>query len=130
MAVKDKKTVPARPRRSKAETQQAFEDIQEEVETAPAPEAKVVEATQLREAEVRRLVDGVTVETVVQKVSGLGLEMSRALAGISEKLSQEVELLATVREAVALERKELERLHKIDVAATALDQLLTLTRFT
>ena len=40
------------------------------------------------------------------------------------KLSQEVELLASVREAVALERRELERLHKIDIAATALDQLV------
>jgi colicin import membrane protein len=69
-------------------------------------------------------VDGVTVETVVQKVSSLGLEVSRALAGISQSLSQEVELLASVRDAVALERKELAHLHKIDIAATTLDQLL------
>ena len=32
--------------------------------------------------------------------------------------------LATLREAVVLERKELEQLHKIDVAATALDQMV------
>jgi colicin import membrane protein len=37
---------------------------------------------------------------------------------------QEVNLLGSVRETVELERKELERLHKIDVAATALDQMV------
>jgi hypothetical protein len=43
---------------------------------------------------------------------------------LSGKLTEEVQLLASVREAVGLERKELDRLHKIDVAATALDQLV------
>ena len=42
---------------------------------------------------------------------------------MSDNLIAEVQRLAIVREAVALERAELERLHKIDVAATALDQL-------
>jgi hypothetical protein len=124
MAPKETKKGAARSRRSKAETLQAFEDIQEEVEAAPAADAKTAEVALLRDAEVRRVVEGVTVDNVVQKISGLGLEVSRALAGISEKLSQEVELLASVREAVALERKELQQLHKIDVAATALDQLV------
>ena len=40
------------------------------------------------------------------------------------KLVEEVERLSAVREAVSLERAELERLHKIDVAATALDQMV------
>ncbi len=43
---------------------------------------------------------------------------------LSEKLTAEVDLLARVREAVELERQELKRLHKIDIAATALDQLV------
>ena len=124
MAAKETKKGAARPRRSRAETMQAFEDIREEVEAAPTAVAKSTEVGLQRETEVRRFVEDVTVDTVVQKISGLGLEVSRALAGISEKLSQEVELLAGVREAVALERKELQHLHKIDVAATALDQLV------
>jgi hypothetical protein len=61
---------------------------------------------------------------VVERISGLGIEVSKSLAGVSEKLMQEVQLLASVREAVALERRELERLHKIDIAATALDQMV------
>jgi hypothetical protein len=124
MPGKDAKKGAARPRRSKTETQQAFAEIQEELDASPSSDAKTAEANLLREAEVRRVVDGVTVENVIHKISGLGLEVSRALAAISEKISQEVELLANVREAVALERKELQLLHKIDVAATALDQLV------
>jgi len=43
---------------------------------------------------------------------------------VAGKLTQEVQLLGSVRDAVALEQKDLERLHKIDVAATAIDQLV------
>src|SRR5438046_4767035 len=77
-----------------------------------------------RETEIRESVQGISVDGVVQKLSSIGLEISKSLAELSEKLVQEVDQLATVREAVALETKELERLHKIDVAATALDQLI------
>jgi hypothetical protein len=35
-----------------------------------------------------------------------------------------VERLTSIREAVALQTKELERLHKIDIAATAIDHLI------
>jgi hypothetical protein len=60
----------------------------------------------------------------VQRISGLGLDVSKALADVSSKLTEEVQLLASVRDAVALERRELDRLHKIDVAATAIDQMV------
>ena len=114
-----------RARRSKSDVQKEFAEIQEQVEAArEAVDWKAEEASRLRESEIRQSVDGVSVEGVVQKVSGLGLELSKALAGISEKLTQEVQLLASVREAVALENRELERLHKIDVAATAIDQMV------
>jgi colicin import membrane protein len=125
MSVKESKKGAARPRRSKEETQHEFARIQEDVEAAQqSTDAKTAEATRLHEAQVRQRVDGVGVETVVQRISGLGLEVSRALADVSEKLTEEVQQLAIVREAVALERRALEQLHKIDVAATALDQLV------
>ncbi len=85
---------------------------------------KAAETARLRESEVRQAVDGVSVEAVVQKVSSLGIELSKALSDVSAKLVEQVDQLATVREAVALERAELERLHKIDVAAISLDQLV------
>jgi colicin import membrane protein len=118
------KTAP-RGRRPRAEVQQEFEDIREQAEQArERPDAKAEEAARIRETEVRETVDGATVESVVQRISGLGLEISKALADVSGKLVDEVNLLGAVREAVALERRELERLHKIDVAATAIDQMV------
>ena len=78
----------------------------------------------MRAAEIRHAVEATTVEGVVKGISGLGLEISKALAHVSGKLVEEVERLSAVREAVNLERAELERLHKMDVAATALDQMV------
>lgn len=104
---------------------QEFAEIQEQVESAgEAADAKAEGAARLRAAEVRQAAEGITVEVVVQKISGLGLEIGKALADVSEQLTQEVNVLATMREAVALERKELEQLHKMDGAATALDQIV------
>jgi len=116
---------PVRARRPKAEVQQEFEEIQSQVEAArESADAKTEEAAVRRNVEVRQAVEMVTVEAVVQRISGLGLDIGRALSDVSGKLVEETQLLASVREAVALERKELERLHKIDVAATALDQMV------
>src|SRR4029077_7710564 len=116
---------PVRAKRSRAEMQQEFAEIQEQAESArEAADAKAEGAARLRAAEVRQAAEGITVEAVVQKISGLGLEVGKALADVSEQLTQEVKVLATVREAGALERKELEQIHKMDVAATALDQIV------
>ena len=100
-------------------------EIQEQsADARESADPKIEEAARRHETEVREAVEGVTVESVVQRISGLGLEVSKALSGLSGKLTEEVQLLASVREAVGLERKELDRLHNIDVAATALDQLV------
>lgn len=116
---------PARAKRTKQEVQQEFAEIQEQVEAArEVSDVKAEETGRLRESEVRQAVSAVTVEGVVQRISGLGLEVSKSLSDLSTRLTEEVQLLASVRDAVALERKELERLHKIDVAATALDQMV------
>jgi len=116
---------PTRAKRPKTEVQEEFAEIQRETEAArESADAKTQEAARRRAAEVRQSVDGVSVEGVVQRISGLGLEISRALSEVSGKLVDEVGQLSAVREAVGLERAELERLHKIDIAATALDQMV------
>jgi colicin import membrane protein len=118
------KAATARQRRSKADVQQDFLKIREEVAaTREARNAKADEAANLNEAEVRQAVEALSVEGVAQSISALSIQISKALAAVSDDLIAEVQRLAVVREAVALERAELERLHKIDVAATALDQL-------
>ena len=119
------KITPVRVKRSKPEIQKEFTKIAieaDEEKTAANPKSE--EMARARETEIRESVQGVSVDGVVRRLSGVGLEISKSLADLSGKLVQEVDQLARVREAVALETKELERLHKIDVAATALDQLI------
>jgi colicin import membrane protein len=115
----------ARAKRSKAEIEEEFSNIREEAAAArEAAEPKTEELARLKEAELRQAIEGVTVEGVVQNMSLLGLEISKALTDLSGKLVREVDRLAAVREAVTLEERELGRLHQLDVAATALDQLV------
>lgn len=115
---------PARASRAKADVQEEFDEIQTEVAEHAPPDLKMAEMARLREAEGRAGIEGISVERVVQKVSGLGLEISRALSQVSEHLVDQVNELEQVREVLALEKAELERLHKIDVAATSLDILV------
>jgi hypothetical protein len=117
--------IAARPKRAKAEIDEEFAEIREEVTTARETlEPKTEELRKQKETEVREAVHGLSVDAVVGEISNLGLEVSKSLAALSAQLVQEVNRLATVREAVTLEQKELERMHKIDVAATAIDQLV------
>lgn len=115
----------SRTKRSKPEVQKEFsktiEEVAQEKETT---DSKGQEISRIREMEIRQAVEQVSVEGVVQKISSLGVELSKSLSEITQKLVQEVERLTSVREAVDLETKELERLHRIDIAATALDQLI------
>lgn len=116
----------ARPgKRTKQEIEKEFADVRAQVEEARQETSpKLGELAKLQEAEARQAVEGISVESVVQRVSGLGLDISKALAGLSEQLTEEVNWLLAVRAAVELEKKELQRLHQLDVAATSLDQLV------
>jgi colicin import membrane protein len=126
MATKTTKAAaPTRSQRSKTQVQQEFSAIRQESEAArEAASPKSVEIEQRRAADVRQSVESVSVDSVSQRIAALNGEVSRTLLDLSEKLTAEVDLLTQVRGAVALERQELEHLHKIDIAATALDQLL------
>ncbi|MDQ2899892.1 MAG: hypothetical protein M3Y07_08845 [Acidobacteriota bacterium] len=126
MPSKPSKTVtPSRNRLGKAEVQQEFDHIKKETDAARESAApKSVEIEERHSADVRRAVESVSVDSVAQRMSALNGEVSRALFDLSEKLTSEVELLARVREAVQLERQDLEQLHKIDIAATSIDQLV------
>ena len=119
------RVTPSRSRRSRAEVQKDFSKLVDEVEQQKETASpKADELSRRRETEIHQAVAEVTVDDVVQRISGLGLEITKSLTQLSEKLVAEVEKLQNVREAVSLETKELERLHKIDIAATALDQLI------
>jgi len=119
------RAVISRARRSKPEAEKKFSKVVDEAaEQKEDTDSKTQELARLRQAEIQQAVEGISVEGVVQNLSNLGLEISKALAEISGKLVSEVERLTSIREAVALQTKELERLHKIDIAATAIDHLV------
>ncbi len=119
------KVTPSRKKISRAEADKEFESlVQEEERNRAVSNPKTDELEKLRSQEIRQAAGGMSVDGVVQQISAMGLEISKSLAGLSAKLVAEVERLTTIREAVALEQRELERLHKIDIAATSLDNML------
>lgn len=115
---------PKRTRRTKAEIEQEFEALQEEAANSIPISSKQDEFTRLHEQEIREVVNEVGVDNIAQKLSNLNLEISRTLSQLSEKMIVEVNFLAKLREAVDLEKQELERLHKTDISLLALDQLI------
>ncbi len=115
----------ARSKRTKSEIQQEFASIAEEVaEDKASVSSRETISTQLQEAAIRNAVSDISVEMIIRKMGDLGSEITRALGNLSEKLVGEVNLLHQVRGAIVIENEQLEKLHKIDVAATALDQLI------
>lgn len=126
MPAKATKTAPSRRNRpSRPEVQQEFQTIRREVEAAQeSASPKVAEAEERHAAEVRGLVHETSVESISEEIYSLGAQISRTLAELRDGLEAEVSKLASVKEAVELERQELTRLHKIDVVATSIDQLL------
>lgn len=124
MAKSEKKVPAPRAKRSKSDLQRDFEDLQEEAAAREPVDAKTEASLDAREQDIRATVAEVGVEAVVQRIAGLGLDVSRALSDVAEKLTAEVRLLGSLRDAVGLERRDLERLHQIDIAATSIDHLI------
>jgi colicin import membrane protein len=119
------KVTASRKKLTKAEEDKEFENIvREDEKSRSVSNPKSEELDRLRSQEIRQAVEGMSVDGVVQKISGMGLEISKSLSELSAKLVAEVERLTTIREAVALEQRELERLHKIDIVAASLDNML------
>jgi hypothetical protein len=115
----------ARVRRTKAEIQQEFESVRREAAAQrEAADPRAEQAAKQREADIRQTIEGVSVDQVVNEISALGLHISKALGELSSRVVAEVERLATLREAVAIEEREVRRLHKVDVVAAAIDQLV------
>jgi colicin import membrane protein len=119
------KVTPSRKKITRAESDKEFENLdREEEKNRAVSNPKSEELDRLRNQEIRQAVEGISVDAVVQKISGMGLEISKSLSELSGKLVAEVEKLTTIREAVSLEQRELERLHKIDIVAASLDNML------
>lgn len=116
---------PKRGRRTKAEIQQEFDLLAKDESTAMSyTSPKAQEMVRLKEQELIESVKDISSEEMIRKFADLNIEISKTLSSLSEKIVKEVETLAKLRQAVELEKQEIERLHKIDLAQTALDQLI------
>ena len=114
-----------RTRRTKAEVEQEFSAIAEELsEQKLSISSKESIAHGLQEASILDAVSGIAVEVIIHKLADLNTEISKSLSNLSERLANEVNLLHQVRSAIKIENDHLQQLHKIDVSATALDQLI------
>ncbi|MFZ4100000.1 MAG: hypothetical protein ACOYKZ_06725 [Chlamydiia bacterium] len=119
------KTKTTRTRRTKAEVQQEFSTIAESVqEQNESMSAKESEAQKIRDEELRETAHGVVLGEVAHKITNLSVDINKALSDISEKIMAEAALYAQVRQAVEVERQELQRVHKVDISLTALDQII------
>jgi len=122
---KDESPKPKRGRRSKAE-------IQEEFDTLVAAESNSKNYTNAKEEELMRhqekdLINSVqdfSVDEIIRKFANLNIEVSKTLSSLSDKLISEIDYLTKLKKITELEKNEIERLHKIDVAQTALDSLI------
>jgi hypothetical protein len=114
----------ARPRKSRVETEEAFSALEKEVSEQEPIDATADEHEKRRRDELRQSVEAITVEVVTQRIAGLSVDVTRALGQVSEQLLGQVHELEGLREAVALEKEELERLHQVDVATTAVNALV------
>ena len=113
-----------RTTRTKADVEREFEAISGQLELQEPLDPKALQVAHARSQETGRAVAGVSVEDVVQNTASLGLQISRALSDVTEKLVEKVNELQTVTEAVNLQKEELEHLHKLDIAATAIAMLV------
>jgi colicin import membrane protein len=113
---------PKRGRRTKAEVQQEFDLFSNEESKHNNPKAE--ELARLQQQELIDSVKDLSSEEMIHKFADLNIEVTKTLGSLSEKIVCEIQLLGKLRQAVELEKQELERLHKIDVAQTALDHLI------
>jgi hypothetical protein len=120
---KEELTPKKRGRKSKAEVQQDLEQILSE-ESTDKVSSKVEALARMQDLELIDSVKDLSSEEMIRKFADLNIEISKILSALSDKIVQEIQQLGKVRQVVDLEKKEIERLHKIDVMQTSLDQLI------
>lgn len=122
---KEESPKPKRGRRSKAEIQQEFDRLASiECSEKTYSNPKEEELMRSQEQELIGSVQNVSSEEIIRKFADLNIEISKTIGSLSDKLVAEINYLTKLRQVAELEKKEIERLHKIDVAQTALDYLI------
>jgi hypothetical protein len=123
MSTSKKKTTKPRTTRTKSEILEEFESVRSEVEPETI-DAKTKALLAEQEVAVRRATSDLSSQGVVQKIGLVGLDVTKTLTNIQNQVLAELDVLSTLRQAVDLEKKEIERLHQVDVTLAATNILL------
>lgn len=125
MVAKENSPKPKRGRRSKAEVQQEFDLLsQAESNEKTYSNPKEEELLRHQEQDLINSTQNISSDEIIRKFADLNIEISKTIGSLSDKIATEINYLSKLRQVAELEKKEIERLHKIDVAQTALDYLI------
>lgn len=101
-----------------------FADVVAKTKGKPIVSAKTTEADARHKEEVKQAMSALSVDKALQSVSGSSLQVSKAFAQLSEDLIQQTNQLEMIKQAIAIEKEELERLHGVHTVASTIDQLV------
>lgn len=118
-----RKTSKATPR-TKADLETEIEQLKAQISSSNRMDPKSVEVLKTKETEVRKSVEGISVDKTIADISKVSLDISRALSAVSEQLVGKVQELETVSQAIEFEKSRLEELHGKDVVASGIQALL------
>jgi colicin import membrane protein len=117
---------------TKKRTTKTSSDVKDEFDTVvekhnrskSAMSTKESDALAAHQAEVLAKVSQLTPDKVVATVGAVQLDVTKTLSQVSEILVEKTQQLQEVNEAIAIREAVLERLHGVDVVASAIDTLL------
>lgn len=119
------KAPPPRPRRTRTALEQDLKVVESALDREKAEETvKASHAAGEEQRVIREVVQDLSADSVAQRIATVGLDLSKTLSALAEKLGSEVRLLDDVRKAVVLETREVERLHGKDVVASSIEELV------
>jgi hypothetical protein len=84
---------------------------------------KTRQAAAMKEQDTLTAVKDLSMDSVTDAVSTTQVEVQQALASVSASLTQQLQKLRSIEDAIQLRREELNRLHSIEVTASTLDDL-------
>jgi len=85
--------------------------------------AKNKQATAIKEAEVLSSVAGLNLDSVSNTLAATQVELQKSLASLSGKLTEQLQVLSNVEEAIGLKQEELKELYGLEEKVIELDEL-------
>lgn len=123
MATKKTKSS-SRATRTRDEVTTEFEGVRSEAKSAPAVDASTKTAAASRQAKNKELVGALSEKVIVDVLGNARIAANAIYGKMQDELLTEYGKLQAVREQIAAETAEIERLYQIDVAAASIQALV------